>query len=51
MVGKEKWSAKDIENILKAKKKLNWKPKTNLIKLIKIMVDEELKYYQRSRKI
>ena len=35
----------------KAKKKLNWRPKTNLIKLIKIMIDEELKYYQKSRKI
>ncbi len=35
----------------RAKNKLNWRPKTNLIKLIKIMVDEELKYYQKSRKI
>ena len=35
----------------KAKKKLKWKPRTNLIKLIKIMVDEELKYYQKSKNI
>ena len=35
----------------RAKKKLNLRPKTNLIKLIRIMVDEELKYYQKSRKI
>ena len=29
----------------KAQKKLRWKPNTNLDKLIKVMVDEELKYY------
>ena len=29
----------------KARKKLKWVPKTNLDQLIKIMVDEELKYY------
>ena len=32
----------------KAKKELNWKPKTNLKKLIKIMIDEEIKYYVKS---
>ena len=30
-------------NYLKAKKELNWHPKTNITKLIKIMIDEELK--------
>ena len=30
-------------NIAKAKKYLNWKPKINFKKLIKIMVEEELK--------
>ena len=34
-----------IGNSSKAKKKLNWTPKTNLKKLIKIMIDEEKKYY------
>ena len=29
----------------KAQKKLKWKPNTNLDQLIKIMIDEELKYY------
>ncbi|WP_440679608.1 GDP-mannose 4,6-dehydratase [Candidatus Pelagibacter sp. HIMB1517] len=29
----------------KAKKHLNWKPKTNLKKLVKIMMDEEIAYY------
>lgn len=29
----------------KAKKKLKWEPKTNLDELIKIMIDDELKYY------
>ena len=32
-------------NYKKAHKKLNWKPRTNLKALIKIMVSEELKYY------
>jgi len=32
-------------NSIKAEKKLNWKPKTNLKKLIKIMIDEGIKYY------
>ena len=32
-------------NFSKAKKKLKWSPKTNLKKLVKIMVSEELKYY------
>ena len=34
-----------IGNSKKAQKKLGWKPNTNLDKLIKVMVDEELKYY------
>ena len=34
-----------IGNSKKAQKKLKWKPNTNLDKLIKVMVDEELKYY------
>ena len=34
-----------IGNSDKAKKELKWKPKTGLDKLIKIMVDEEIKYY------
>ena len=33
-----------IGNSAKARKKLKWKPKTDLNKLIKIMIDEELKY-------
>ncbi len=32
-------------NASKAKRKLNWEPKTNLDQLIKIMIDDELKYY------
>ncbi len=32
-------------NSIKAEKKLYWKPKTNLKKLIKIMIDEGIKYY------
>jgi|TARA_B110000003_G_scaffold275671_1_gene318992 GDPmannose 4,6-dehydratase len=32
----------------KAKKILKWKPKTDLKKLIKIMIDDELKYYIKS---
>ena len=28
----------------KARKELNWKPRTDFKKLVKIMVDEELKY-------
>ena len=32
-------------NASKAKKRLNWEPKTNLDQLIKIMIDDELKYY------
>jgi len=32
-------------NFSKANKKLKWSPKTNLKKLVKIMVSEELKYY------
>ena len=34
-----------IGNSKKAQKKLKWKPNTNLDKLIKIMIDEESKYY------
>ena len=34
-----------IGNSKKAQKKLKWKPNTNLDKLIKVMIDEELKYY------
>lgn len=34
-----------IGNSKKAHKKLKWKPNTNLDKLIKVMIDEELKYY------
>ena len=34
-----------IGNSEKAKKKLNWGPKTNIHQLIKIMIDEEIKYY------
>ena len=32
-------------NFSKAYKKLRWIPKTNLKKLVKIMIDEEIKYY------
>jgi GDPmannose 4,6-dehydratase len=35
-----------IGNPKKAKKELSWEPKTNINKLIKIMIDEEIKYYQ-----
>ena len=35
-------------NSKKAKKNLGWYPKTNLKKLIKIMVDEEIKYFHSS---
>ncbi|MDC3184602.1 GDP-mannose 4,6-dehydratase [Candidatus Pelagibacter sp.] len=31
----------------KARKHLNWKPKTNLRKLIRIMIDDEIKYYHQ----
>ena len=34
-----------IGNSLKAKQKLNWQSKTNLNKLIDIMLSEEIKYY------
>lgn len=34
----------------KAKKKLKWKPNTGLKKLIKIMVDDEIKFYQKTKK-
>ena len=34
-----------IGNSKKAQKKLKWKPNTNLDKLIKVMIDEELNYY------
>ena len=34
-----------IGDSTKAKKEFKWKPKTNLDQLIKIMVDDELKYY------
>ncbi len=34
-------------NSAKAKKILGWTPKTNLKQLIKIMVDEEIKYYDK----
>ena len=33
-------------NASKAKKKLKWVPKTNLENLIKIMIDDEIKFYQ-----
>ena len=32
----------------KAKEKLKWKPNTDLKKLIKIMVDDEIKFYQKT---
>ncbi len=35
-------------NPIKAKKKLKWQPKTNLDQLIKIMIDEEIKYYNKN---
>ena len=31
----------------KAKKDLGWRPKVNLSKLIKIMINEEIKYYKK----
>ena len=31
----------------KAKKKLKWKPKTNLKKLVKIMVEDEIRNYKK----
>ncbi len=34
-------------NSLLAKKELKWSPKTSLGKLVKIMVDDELKYYKK----
>ena len=37
-----------IGDYSKAKKELNWKPKTDLKKLIKIMIDDEIKYYTKS---
>jgi len=30
----------------KAKKELKWRPKTDLKKLVKIMVDDEINYYK-----
>ena len=36
-----------IGNYEKAKKDLNWRPKVNLKQLIKIMIDEEIKYYKK----
>ena len=43
----------DVENLLgvsnKAKKLLNWKPKTSIKELIKIMVDEELKFLSKNK--
>ena len=36
-------------NSLKAKKILGWKPKTNLNKLIEIMINEEIKFYKHSK--
>mgnify|MGYP001284661586 CR=1 FL=1 len=37
-----------IGNYGRARKDLNWKPKTNLTQLIKIMIDEEIKYYNHN---
>ena len=34
-------------NSLLAKRELGWSPKTNLKKLVKIMIDEEIKYYKK----
>lgn len=34
-------------NSLLAKRELGWSPKTNLKKLVKIMIDEEIKYYNK----
>ncbi len=36
-----------VGNPAKAKRELGWKPKTDLKKLIKIMIDEELRYYNK----
>ena len=36
-----------IGDYSKAKKHLKWKPKTNLKKLISIMIDDEIKYYNK----
>ena len=36
-----------IGDASQAKKDLGWRPKVNLSKLIKIMVDEEIKYYKK----
>ena len=33
---------------IKAKKKLKWEPKTNIDQLIKIMIDDEIKYYNKN---
>mgnify|MGYP003923118321 FL=1 len=33
-------------NASKAKKKLKWVPKTSLENLIKIMINDEIKFYQ-----
>ena len=30
-----------------AKRDLNWHPKTNLEELVKIMIDDEIKYYKK----
>ena len=38
-----------IGNSNKAMKKLNWKPKTDINKLIKIMIDEEIKPSLKSK--
>ncbi len=35
-------------NPTKAKKKLKWEPKTNIDQLIKIMIDDEIKYYNKN---
>ncbi len=35
-------------NPIKAKKKLKWEPKTNIDQLIKIMIDDEIKYYNKN---
>jgi len=36
-------------NYAMAKKDLNWKPKVNLKELIKIMIDDEIKYYKKQQ--
>ena len=35
-------------NPTRAKKKLKWEPKTNIDQLIKIMIDDEIKYYKKN---